>query len=282
MAHYLVTGQNGFIGKNLWSHLISLGHQLEGLEIKNVQQENWKERIKLIFDENRIDGIFHVGACADTLEQNVNYMMFLNFEVTRYLSDIAKERGIKLVYSSSAANYGVDERQLPANLYAWSKYSAEQYIKNSSCGVSLRYFNVFGPGEEHKGKMASVAYQAYKGFYLTKDISKMKLFPFTPKRDFIHVFDVVEANLSAMENYMPGLVFDVGTTDPVQFELFMDLFEIPYYHCSPNEIPNGYQFYTCANPEKLIPGWAPKSEIKQRIVDYKEYLENSVAEKNNE
>ncbi len=273
MAHYLVTGQNGFIGKNLWSHLISLGHDLEGLEIKNIQQENWKERIQIIFDKKRIDGIFHVGACADTLEQNVNYMMFLNFEVTRFLSDIAKEKGIKFVYSSSAANYGVDERQLPANLYAWSKYCAEQYVKNSNSGVSLRYFNVFGPGEEHKGKMASVAYQAYKGFYLTKEMSEMKLFPFNPKRDFIHVFDVVEANILAMENYIPGSVFDVGTTDPVQFEQFMDLFGIPYYYCSPEEIPDGYQFYTRANAEKLIPGWTPKSEIKQRIIDYKNYLD---------
>ncbi len=274
MAHYLVTGQKGFIGKNLWSRLISLGHKLEGLEIKNVQQENWKERIQIIFDKQQIDGIFHVGACADTLEQNVNYMMFLNFEITRYLADIATEMGIKLVYSSSAANYGIDERELPANLYAWSKYCGEQYIKSSGCGVSLRYFNVFGPGEEHKDRMASVAYQAYKGFYLTKEISGMKLFPFNPKRDFIHVFDVVEANILAMENYLPGHVFDVGTTDPVQFELFMDIFKIPYYYSSPEEIPNGYQFYTRANPEKLVPGWQPKSEIKQRIIDYKNYLDN--------
>lgn len=273
MSHYLITGNRGFIGRNIAQEIVLLGHTFIGLEKADVQREDWQTHILDIFNSNQFDGIFHVGACSDTLESDVNYMMFLNFEVTRFISDLARERSIKIVYSSSAACYGTDGK-LPANLYAWSKYVGEQYIKASGTGVSLRYFNVFGPGEENKDRMASVAYQSYKKYYVDKSVREIELFPLRPQRDFIHVHDIVSANLWAMKNCENGHIYDVGTTTPVDFETFMNEFGIPYTYTSGDSIPAGYQFYTKANPEKLIPGWSPKSEIKSRIRDYKKYLDN--------
>jgi ADP-L-glycero-D-manno-heptose 6-epimerase len=275
MSHYLITGNEGFIGRNLAREIVSLGHTFTGLEKTHVQREDWQTHILDIFNSNQFDGIFHVGACSDTLEYDVNYMMFLNYEVTRFISDLAKEKSIKIVYSSSAACYGTAGK-LPANLYAWSKYVGEQYIKACGTGVSLRYFNVFGPGEEDKGRMSSVAFQAHEKFYAKKEISQMKLFPLNPTRDFIHVDDVVYANIFAMDHCENGNVYDVGTTTPVPFESFMEEFEIPYVYTSEDQIPHGYQFHTKASPEKLIPGWSPKSEIKERIRDYKLHLANSI------
>jgi ADP-L-glycero-D-manno-heptose 6-epimerase len=273
MSHYLITGNQGFIGKNLAGRIISLGHTFVGLEKTDLGKEDWQKNILDIFTSNKFDGIYHVGACSDTLEQDVNYMMFLNYEVTRFISDVAKKFGIKIVYSSSAACYGTDGSN-PANLYAWSKYAGEQYIKAAGTGVSLRYFNVFGPGEENKGRMASVAYQSYKKYYVDKSVKEIELFPLRPQRDFIHVDDVVSANIWAMEKCEAGNVYDVGTTTPVDFETFMNEFGIPYTYTTADSIPHGYQFYTRANPEKIIPGWSPKSEIKSRIRDYKKYLDN--------
>lgn len=273
MSHYLITGNLGFIGKNLVEKIISLGHTFVGLEKTDLEKEDWQKNILSIFTSNKFDGIYHIGACSDTLEQNVNYMMFLNYEVTRFISDLAKELKIKIVYSSSAACYGTDGSN-PANLYAWSKYAGEQYIKASGTGISLRYFNVFGPGEENKGRMASVAYQAYEKYYVDRTSSEIELFPLRPQRDFIHVDDVVSANIWAMEKCEAGNVYDVGTTTPIGFEMFMDEFGIPYTYTPVESIPAGYQFHTKANPEKLIPGWSPKSEIKSRIRDYKKYLDS--------
>ena len=277
MSHYLITGHEGFIGKNLVREITSLGHTFVGFEKSQADSKDWKNQILDILSFTHFDGIYHVGACSDTLEQNVNYMMFLNYEVTRYISDLAKKFGIKIVYSSSAACYGTDGSN-PANLYAWSKYAGEQYIKEARTGVSLRYFNVFGPGEENKGRMASVGFQSYEKYYVDKSVKEIELFPLRPQRDFIHVDDVVLANLWAMEKCEIGNVYDVGTTTPVDFETFMNEFGIPYTYTPAESIPNGYQFYTRANPEKIIPGWSPKSEIKSRIRDYKKYLDNKERE----
>ena len=107
-------------------------------------------------------------------------MMLLNYEVTKYITDLCYEHMIPLVYSSSAANYGTNE-QYPSNLYGWSKYAGEGYVVSRG-GVALRYFNVYGPGEEDKGRMASVAYQMYKRY---QNGDEIKLFPKKPLRDFV-------------------------------------------------------------------------------------------------
>ena len=279
MSTYLLTGQDGFIGKRLREKLISEGHLVVGFEKEDALSTRCEVDLIGIFEEG-IDGVFHVGACSDTLEKDVNYMMYLNFEFTKLLCDLSKKYGKRIVYSSSAANYGTDGK-IPANLYAWSKYAGEKYVNTYENSISLRYFNVFGPGEEEKGRMASVAYQAFKKYYIDKSIKFMELFPGNPKRDFIYVDDVVNANIHAMEMDKGG-TFDIGTTTPVGFEIFMDYFNIPYTHTDKSAIPEGYQFFTRAETKNILTNWFPEYGIKDRINDYKEYLQGKGSKKLND
>jgi len=270
MSTYLVTGHRGFIGKRLKDLLTSKGHIVIGFEIDDAMSSECEPHLISIFDKG-IDGVFHVGACSDTLEKDVNYMLHLNFEFTRKLCDLCNKYGKRIVYSSSAANYGTNGK-LPANLYAWSKYAGEKYVNTYENSISLRYFNVFGPGEDRKGRMASVAYQAFKKYHIEKSIEYMELFPGNPRRDFIHVDDIVNANIHAMEIGSTG-TFDIGTTTPIGFEVFMDILNIPYTFTDHSAIPEGYQFFTCADTEKILPGWSPKFGINERIKHYKKNLQ---------
>ena len=147
----LVTGAKGFIGKQLFNQLsLDASHNVLGIDDEYLS-DNWKENIDKILKSHDPDVIFHVGACSDTLEQDVNYMMVRNYESTKLLADWCKSKNKKIIYSSSAANYGTNG-DYPANLYGWSKYVAEDYIVHTG-GIALRYFNVYGPGEENKGRI---------------------------------------------------------------------------------------------------------------------------------
>ena len=233
--------------------------------------DTWVDDIKLMLLSIQPDVIFHVGACSDTLEQNVNYMMILNFESTKVLMDFSKENDVPFIYSSSAANYGTNDLY-PSNLYGWSKYVAEQYVISNG-GIGLRYFNVYGPGEENKGRMASVAFQMYQK-YLNGD--KIFLFPKKPSRDFVYVKDIVEANLYAWKNYdsARGKFYEVGSGESRTFEDVLDNFEISYNYLDESHIPDGYQFYTCSKPELWMDGWFPQWKLENGLKDYKVYLEN--------
>ena len=113
----LITGTNGFIGRNLKNKL-SDKYNIFTFEESDIEGD-WKSKVNNIFNEG-IDCVFHVGACSDTLEQRVNYMMLLNYEVTKHITDLCVEYKVPLIYSSSAANYGVND-EYPSNLYGWSK-----------------------------------------------------------------------------------------------------------------------------------------------------------------
>lgn len=267
----LVTGSNGFIAKRLISK-ISAEHTVTGIDLADFYgAENWRHALATIISTANPDVIFHVGACSDTMEHRVNYMMDLNYEATKLISVYCKYFNCKLIYSSSAANTGTDGRG-PSNLYGWSKYAGED-MACSVGGVSLRYFNVYGPGEEHKGKMASVAYQAW-----TKKDEVFNLFPGNPTRDFIHVDDIVEANLHALKNYesCTSNYFDVGSGESRSFEDVLDFMGIKYTHLSEDVVPEGYQFFTVSNQAEWLPGWKPKYTIDSGIPDYLEYLKKSV------
>ena len=180
----LITGTNGFIGGELKT-MLSHEEILERNE-DTLTTEQW-------LDENKPEVVFHVGACSNTMETDANYIMNLNYESTRIIADWCYDNYVPLVYSSSAACYGTNNLH-PSNLYGWSKYLGEQYVIEKR-GIALRYFNVYGPGEEHKGRMASMAYQMFKA-------GEAKLFPGEPKRDFVYVDDVVRANIHAWDNYI--------------------------------------------------------------------------------
>lgn len=262
-----ITGTKGFIGSNLLTKL-QKKEKNSFLEINEdlLSLEDWQ--IVLVNKLNNFQPkvIFHIGACSDTLETNVQYMMVRNFEFTKCLVDWCVQKGVPIIYSSSAANYGSDGK-IPSNLYAWSKYTAECYV-NSNGGISLRYFNVYGPKEEHKGRMSSVIFQAIT--HKKTSAKDFKLFPKKPLRDFVYVDDVVDANIYAFENYkkLKGNFYDVGSGNAEPFEKILEILGIHYNYYDENQIPDGYQFYTCSNRKKWLTGWEPKFDLEKGINKY--------------
>ena len=276
MSTLLVTGSSGFIGKNLSDVLNQLGFNVEHLDAEYFGDEDWETTLFNQLNEIEPDAIFHVGACSNTLESNVQLMMLQNYESTKLISDWCFYRGRKLIYSSSAANYGV-KGKFPSNLYGWSKYVAEDYVCKSG-GVALRYFNVYGPGEEHKGEMASFLYQAN----LRHEVGeKIRLFPGGPTRDFVYIKDITSANLHALENFseLSGHFYDVATAESRSFEDVLALAAIEFSYTEEAKIPKGYQFYTRGDPNKWMPGWLPKYPLERGVDEYLKYLrQDSVTE----
>jgi ADP-L-glycero-D-manno-heptose 6-epimerase len=274
----LVTGDQGFIAKRLiWK--LDRNFKVFGIDVDDFRGvENWSKQLLEIVCDLSPDVIFHVGACSDTLEQNVNRMMELNYESTKILVDYCNLADCKMIYSSSAANYGIDGK-FPSNLYGWSKYAAEDYVISHG-GVALRYFNVYGPGEEHKGRMASVAYQS---FLKNKAGEPITLFPKGPTRDFVHVDDIVYANLHALAHYkyFKGNHFDVGSGESRSFEDVLNLMQIPFEYADESEIPEGYQFFTISNSNAWLGGWTPKHTIDTGIPEYLDYLKKPESNEEN-
>jgi ADP-L-glycero-D-manno-heptose 6-epimerase len=223
MTNALVTGSSGFIGKQLVSSLARLGLDVGEIDEGYFSAPDWKAALVNELDLLNPKTVFHVGACSDTLEQDVQFMMIRNYESTKVITDWCALNNRQLIYSSSAANYGEDGKY-PSNLYGWSKYTAEDYVVKSG-GVALRYFNVYGPGEELKGNMASFLYQAYLKHKRNEQIF---LFPRKPLRDFIYIKDIVLANIHALEVYhsLRGKYFEVSTGIANSFEDMLEIFGI--------------------------------------------------------
>lgn len=270
----VITGTFGFIGLNLHIKVRKLYNKITSIEEALLESQNWQQELKTILNINAPSIVFHVGACSDTLQTDVNYMMTRNYEFTKVLVDWCRLNKVPIIYSSSAASYGVNGKH-PSNLYGWSKYVAEDYVISNG-GVALRYFNVYGPREEHKGRMASVAYQMYKRH---KEEFPIKLFPGKPSRDFVYVEDVVDANLYAAEHYkeLKGKYYDVGVGKSETFEDVLNILDIPYKYNTKKSIPEGYQFYTCSDKEKWMPGWKPKFSLKEGLLEYKKYLDEKLS-----
>ena len=264
MKRAIVTGSNGFIGKNL---IEEIKNNFEILEINEdiFINEDWTNILLSKINKFSPDVIFHIGACSDTLEQDVNYMMTRNYESTRIMSDYCYVYNCKMIYSSSAANYGTNNLY-PSNLYGWSKYVAEKHVIQNG-GVALRYFNVYGPHEDHKGKMSSVAYQMVTK---QKEGQEIKLFPLKPTRDFVYVKDVISANLHAFKKYVEcsSNYYEVGSGESRTFEDVLKILSIEYTYHEENKIPIGYQFFTKSNKEKWMKGWEPKFNLELGLKDY--------------
>lgn len=268
MYNVLVTGKNGFIATNLINELKNRGYNVSSIDFDDKSKDIRLDILGFL-TMNNFDGVFHVGACSDTLEKDANHMMIRNYESTKAYADWCNQNAKSLVYSSSAASYGVNNLY-PSNLYGWSKYVAEDYVIKSH-GIGLRYFNVYGEGEEHKKNMSSIAYQMYQQHKKNKPV---KIFPGEPKRDFIYVKDVVDANIYAYENFLElkGQTYDVGTGRARSFEDLMKIMEIPYEITDWSEVPKGYQFFTQAYNGKFMRGWKPKYDLEAGIKSYMNYL----------
>ena len=238
-----VTGGAGFIGSNIIKGLNDAG-EAEILVVDNLS--NGEKHLNLnslsiadYIDKNdylsnldklqNVNTVFHQGACTSTTEQDGKYMMFNNYEYSKILLNYCLKNKINFIYASSAAVYGngekgfIEEREseYPLNVYGFSKFAFDNYVrrilpKAESQVMGLRYFNVYGPQENHKGRMASVAFHL---FHQLQETGKMKLFEGSAgfNRDFIHVADTVKINLHFYESKTSG-IFNAGTGKTRSFE----------------------------------------------------------------
>lgn len=239
----IITGAAGFIGSNLVRGLNRMGRTdilavddlLEGDKFVNMvdlQIADYmdKDDFRIRLAQNRLprtEAILHQGACSDTTERNGRYMLDNNYRVTLELFEFAQKHKIPMLYASSAAVYGagpeyVEEPsfEAPLNVYGYSKLLFDQVLRRrldalTAPVVGLRYFNVYGPSEQHKGRMASVAFHNMNQF---RAQGHVRLFggwdgyeAGGQMRDFIHVDDVVSVNLFFLQHPDISGVFNCGT-----------------------------------------------------------------------
>lgn len=240
----IVTGGAGFIGSNLVRALNQRGYDdiivVDNLERPGKFASLVDLRISDYFDKEdfltqfaagsfgKVAAVFHEGACSDTMEHNGKYMMDNNYRYSKSLLDVCQSMQIRLLYASSAAvygagsNFGVDPaNEGPLNVYGYSKLLFDNVVRRAlATGAAtqvagLRYFNVYGPGEAHKGRMASVAWHHMQQL---RDDGFVKLFEAYENygageqlRDFVYVDDVVQVNLWLLDHPETSGIFNLGT-----------------------------------------------------------------------
>jgi ADP-L-glycero-D-manno-heptose 6-epimerase len=243
----IVTGAAGFIGSNLVRALNDRGvtkiiavdnltradkfSNLVDCEIADyLDKEEFIKRVLAGDFDGQVDAIFHEGACSDTMESDGRYMMDNNYRYSLTLLDWCLAHRVQFLYASSAATYGGssefrEERafEAPLNVYGYSKFLFDQIVRQrlarangqNSQIVGFRYFNVYGPRESHKGRMASVAFHHYNQFRAER---KVKLFAGCDgyadgeqKRDFVYVGDVAKVNLHFLDQPQISGIFNLGT-----------------------------------------------------------------------
>lgn len=286
----IVTGGAGFIGSNLVKALNDKGIMdilvvddlTEGVKFRNMvdcqvidylDKDDFLQRVK---QKNKfaeeIQAIFHQGACSSTTEWDGRYMMENNYTYSKEILHYCLSLKIPFIYASSAAVYGTGENfkeakenEVPVNIYGYSKYLFDEYVRRfvsdpKSQVVGLRYFNVYGPREQHKGTMASVAWHLNQQIQTS---GKVRLFTGSggyadgdQRRDFIHVDDVVNVNLWMLESSCCGIV-NVGTGTSRSFNdvanaiiSWHDKGEIEYIEF-PEHLRGSYQSYTEADINSL-------------------------------
>lgn len=241
--YYVVTGACGFIGANLVKALNARGiadiiavdnlaradkfGNLADCDIADyLDKKEFLDMIEHGQFDGSLDAILHQGACSDTMETDGRYMMANNYRYSLALLNYCQEQEVPLLYASSAAVYGSggvfrEQRacEAPLNIYGYSKFLFDQVVRRRLAGADsqiagFRYFNVYGPREQHKGRMASVAFHHFNQY---RSEGKVRLFAGTDgyangeqKRDFVYVGDVVKVNMAFLENGVSG-IYNLGT-----------------------------------------------------------------------
>ena len=299
---YLVTGGAGFIGSNIAKTLEAQGHEVTVLDDfqKNGNFKNLigfkgdviaADLFQFLPSDLCFDAIFHEAAITDTTVMDQKAMMEQNVEAFKNLLNFAAENGIKkVVYASSAATYGngpvpnVETQPThPENVYGFSKAImdnvARQFVEENHdmTVIGLRYFNVYGPGEYFKGKMASMVYQLYLQM---KEGKRPRIFKMgEQQRDFVYVKDIVKINLCALNNGKESGVYNAATGIPRNYnEIIACLNKEMGTHLEPEYIDNPYaaffQVKTQADitksKEKL--GYTPDYTLEAGIADYVKIL----------
>ena len=316
----IVTGGAGFIGSNLVRELNARGRDdvivvddlSDGRKFVNLvdcriaDYFDKTELLERLRDRSlpKIDAIFHQGACAVTTEWNGRYMMETNYRYSVALLEHCLAKRVPLIYASSAAVYGASTvfkeddsaAERPLNVYGYSKLLFDAYVRRRRSErrgrrsqrraqvVGLRYFNVYGPNEAHKGSMASVAYHLHNQVAAT---GEARLFEGgdgygagEQRRDFIHVGDVVDVNLWFFERGKVSGIFNVGTGASATFNEVANAIiawhgkgairYIPF----PEELKSRYQSFTEADVTALrAAGYArPFRDVRAGIKDYLDAL----------
>ena len=317
----VVTGAAGFIGSCLVKKLNDLGHKdlilvddftVESKE-RNLINKSYFQKIprSIFFDwlqkhDNQIDFIFHIGARTDTTEFNKATLKELNIDYSKKIWNYCTKFKTPLVYASSAATYGIGEngyedsheiinKLKPLNPYGESKNDFDLWVLKQNLTppfwAGLKFFNVYGPNEYHKGRMASVIFHAFNQIQTSQ---KMKLFRSHNKdykngeqlRDFIYVKDVISICMFLHSNRPTSGIYNVGTGKARSFnDLTTNTFkalkintDISYID-TPSDIRDKYQYFTEANMNKLISvGYTkPFTSLEDGVKDYvNNYLEDNL------
>lgn len=312
----IVTGGAGFLGSaTVWklnqigrSDIVIVDELRDGEKWKNLNGLSYKDIyhkadfLDMVLDNEvpfEPEAIIHLGACSSTTEKDADYLLQNNFVYTVELAKYALERDIRFIYASSAATYGSGEKgyddnedQLeslrPLNMYGYSKQMFDLWAKQNKVLdriVGLKYFNVYGPNEFHKGDMRSVV---HKSFEQIRDTGKVKLFKSNDDkyvdggqmRDFIYVKDAVDMTLFFLDNFEANGIFNIGTgkartwNDLVKsvFTAMNKPVNVDYIDM-PEQLLGKYQNFTEAKNDKLKKVGYSK-EITSLEIGVEDYVKN--------